>query len=203
MRKIVLLFCIFLIYALFVKFCPFVTQTDITVIKFLQEKFNDIPSFIPVLMDSKLYAALITLSVISGIVFFFRKYLLIDMVLFASSPLVAYLLNIVIKNVVQRPRPPIELQMAVQPSTYSFVSSHTLVTTTLFGLFAFYINEYCQNKILKYSGIFLCILWILFMGLSRILLGVHNPTDVFGGYFLGIILIFGYVKLINLIGGKC
>ena len=203
MRKIALIFCIFLIYALIVNFCNPVTQADITVIKFLQSQFNDIPSFIPVLMDSKLYAVLIAISVISGVVFFFRKYLLIDMVLFTSSPLIAYLLNIVIKNIVQRPRPPIELQLYVQPSTYSFVSSHTLVTTTLFGLSAFYLNKYCSNKILKFLGVFLCILWIIFIGVSRIILGVHNPTDVIGGYFLGIILVSVYVKLIKLIGGKC
>jgi len=203
MKKIVILILLFIIYTILVCFFPQVTNFDTEIIICLQSKFRNIPSFIPVLMDCKVYSALIALPVIAGFIFFFRRYLLIDIILFCSSPLAAYLLNIFIKNIVRRPRPPLELQIVVQPSTFSFVSSHTLITTVLWGLVIFYTNKYCKNIILKIFTVIFSMLWILSVGLSRIWLGVHNPTDVFGGYFLGIILVYTYIKLINMIGGKC
>lgn len=194
---------LFIIYAILINNITAVTQFDINIITFLQQKLSNIPLFIPTLADSILYSIFIAVPIISNLIFFFRKYLLIDIVLYSSSPLVAYIFNIIIKNIVQRPRPPIEMQLVIQPSTYSFVSSHTLITTTLWGLTIYYLNKYCRNKILKYSGIILGIFWMMFVGISRIWLGVHNPTDIIGGYFLGLILVYIYIKLIKLIGGKC
>lgn len=203
MKKSIVFIALFIAYAIIVNTYPVVTQWDMSVIEIIQRKFNDIPQWIPVLMDGKLYASAIVLPLLIGIVFFFRETLIIDIILFSSSPVVAYVLNIIIKNIVQRPRPPVELQFAVQPSTYSFVSSHTLVTTTLWGLVIFYLNKYCKNQFLKYTGIILAIIWIVFAGVSRIILGVHNPTDVFGGYLLAFIVLYIYISMIKIIGGKC
>lgn len=203
MKKIIFLIALFIVYSMTVNLCPAVAQADINIIKSMQSVFHNIPSFVLLLPDCELYAALIILPLIIGGIYFFRNYLLIDIVLFSSSPLAAYLLNIIVKNTVRRPRPLDELQLFVHPSTYSFVSTHTFVTTTLWGLVIFYVSEYCRNKLLKISVIIFSVLWIIFVGFSRILSGVHNPTDVLGGYLLGVILVYIYVKLIRLIGGKC
>lgn len=203
MKKNILLILIFCIYALIICFSPAVTDTDIKIIADLQSRFHDLPAVIPLIMDSKLYALLIVLPLISGFMYFFERYLLIDLVLFTSSPLVAYIINIIIKNIIQRPRPPFELQLIIHPSSFSFVSSHTFVSTTLWGLAIFYINLYCRNRGLKVFMISLIVLWLISLGLSRILLGVHYPSDVIGGYFSGILLVYFYTRLIKIIGGKC
>ena len=203
MKKSIVFISVFIIYAIIVNTYPVVTQWDMSVIELLQEKLKTLPVWIPVLMDSKLYAACIVLPILVALVFFFRQCLIIDIILFCSSPLVAYIINILVKNIVQRPRPPIDLQIAVQPATYSFVSSHTFVTTTLWGLTIYYLNLYCKNKILKYAGISFGVLWIFFVGFSRMWLGVHNPTDIFGGYLLASIVIYIYIQMIKIIGGKC
>ena len=202
-KYIIALIILFIVYAIIVNTCPAVTHWDRSVIVVLQKYLKDVPLWIPSLMDTELYASLIVIPIIVGGVYFFRKYLLIDLVLFASAPLVAYIFNHIFKMIIQRPRPPLELQIAVQPGNYSFVSSHTFITCSLWGLVIYYLIKYCHNKLLKYSGISIGILWMAFVGFSRVWLGVHNPTDVIGGYLLAIILVLIYIRLIKLIGGKC
>ena len=202
-KYIITLIILFIIYAVVVNTCPVITQWDRSVIAAVQNYLKDLPLWIPSLMDTEIYASLIIIPILIGSVYFLRKYLLIDMVLFASAPLVAYIFNHIFKHIIQRPRPPLELQIAVQPGNYSFVSSHTFITCSLWGLVIYYLIKYCKNKLLKYLGITLGILWMAFVGFSRVWLGVHNPTDVLGGYFLAVILLLTYISLIKLIGGKC
>ena len=94
-------------------------------------------------------------------------------------------------------RPPFEMQLAIHPHSFSYVSSHSLVTICLWGMVIYFIHKYCKNKIWLFVGIILSIIWILFVGISRIWLGVHNPTDVIGAYLLGVFLLSIYTKLFS------
>ncbi len=203
MKKIIFLIILFIIYTIIVNTCPIVTQWDSSVVLAVQHMLKDVPVTIPDIAGTWLYTLGIYVPIIIGIVYFFRKYLLIDIVLFSSAPAIAYIFNKILKNIVQRPRPPIEMQLIVHKPTFSFVSNHTVITSTLWGLVIYYLIKYCKNKALKVCGIIFAGSWIIFEGFSRIWLGVHNPTDVIGGYFLALIFILVYIKLIRLIGGKC
>lgn len=153
-------------------------------------------------MYIRVHNTCIVVPLIIGFIFFLKELLIIDLILFSSALLVAYILNSIIKIIIQRPRPPFELQIAVHPNNFSFVSSHTFISCSLWGLVIFYLIKYCSNKYIKYSGICFSVLWMFFVGFSRVWLGVHNPTDVMGGYFLAIILLIIYIKTIKIIGGK-
>lgn len=203
MKKIIFLIILFIIYTIIVNTCPIVTQWDSSVVLAVQHMLKDVPVTIPDIAGTWLYTLGIYVPIIIGIVYFFSKYLLIDIVLFSSAPAIAYIFNKILKNIVQRPRPPIEMQLIVHKPTFSFVSNHTVITSTLWGLVIYYLIKYCKNKALKVCGIIFAGSWIIFEGFSRIWLGVHNPTDVIGGYFLALIFILVYIKLIRLIGGKC
>ena len=76
-----------------------------------------------------------------------------------------------------------------------YVSSHSLVTICLWGMVIYFINKHCKNQALKIAGILFSILWILFVGVSRVWLGVHHLTDVIGAYLLGLFLLSCYIKL--------
>ena len=202
MKKILfLLILLFIILTVFVCFCPILNQWDKNVIVLVQEKLKDVPTWIPMLLDCKLYSISIIIPILIGIVYFFRQYLFIDVLLFAVSPVVPFLFNHIFKELIQRPRPPYELQM-VHPDSFSYVSSHTLISFCLWGLVIFYLKKYCQNRILKSLGIIFAILWIFAIGLSRIWLGVHYPSDVIGAYIVGSIILILHIKIIKILGGK-
>ncbi|UCG06434.1 MAG: phosphatase PAP2 family protein [Desulfobacterales bacterium] len=67
-------------------------------------------------------------------------------------------------------------------------SGHTQNTVVLWGYLAYRFRQ----------KIFWMITGFLIIGvpLSRIYLGVHFPTDIIGGYLLGILLLFGFIWLV-------
>lgn len=197
MKRIFALFAIFIIYTIIVISCPVIDLWDKGVILHLQKLLKDFPLWLPLLLDCKLYSAMIALPLIIGSVLFFKKKQYKNIVLLCSIPLVTFLLNCVIKPLIHRARPPYELQLAVHPHSFSYVSSHSLVTICLWGVVIYFLFKYCSNKVLKYSGITISVIWILFVGFSRVWLGVHNLTDVIGAYLLGLCLLSIYLKIVG------
>ena len=197
MKKSLLLLAIFIIFSIIVKSCPIINLWDKAFILHLQGVLKNLPLWIPLLPDCKLYSIMIALPLIVGSILFFKKKEYKSIVFLCSIPLVTFLLNCIIKPLVHRPRPPFEMQLAIHPHSFSYVSSHSLVTMCLWGMVIYFISKYCKNKALKVLGIMISILWILFVGVSRVWLGVHNPTDVIGAYLLGVFLLSIYTQLFS------
>lgn len=74
---------------------------------------------------------------------------------------------------------------------YSFPSGHTQTATTVWVS----IIEYFRKNWVTVLGIIM----VLGAGISRLYLGVHWPTDVLGGWILGIIISLIFVKLFDYI----
>lgn len=198
MKKVIILSFLFILLVILINFCPVVSQWDKSFIMFIQEKLAFLPLWLPMLPDCILYTAMIIIPLLGFSVFFIKKKLYWNLLLIYSVPLVTFLINCIIKPIIKRPRPSLDLQITtIHPDSFSFVSSHSLVTICLWGMVIFYLSKYCENKILKNIGIIISIIWILFVGLSRIWIGVHNPTDVLGAYILGLLLIYFYIKIEN------
>ena len=198
--EMMILLLLFTILLLLVNYYPAVTLWDSAFIVFIQSKLNAMPVSIPLLPDCRLYTIMIILPLITGCVYFFRKNLYFNILLLCSTPLTAFILNCIVKNIVKRERPPIELHLGVNPESYGFVSSHSLVTFCLYGIVIFFIRKYSKNKILKNFITVVSVLWILFAGFSRIWIGVHYPTDVLGAYILGSILLLCYINIFYKLG---
>lgn len=106
------------------------------------------------------------------------------------------LLNNGVKFLVNRPRPPFMMDI-VNETTSSYPSGHTMAAVTLYGFILYLIGKSrytSKHKII--SSIFLSVL-ILLVCASRIYLGAHYFSDVFGGILLSSILILVFDLLNN------
>lgn len=93
-------------------------------------------------------------------------------------------LNTLVKLLLQRDRP--SLQHLTEAGGYSFPSGHAMVAMgfygTIFAIWAMYRHDHGRSiSFPLVAGALL----ILLIGLSRIYLGVHYPSDVAGGYIAG------------------
>lgn len=94
-------------------------------------------------------------------------------------------LNKLIKTAVQRPRPD-DVVHLISEGGFSFPSGHSITSMFVFGLLIFLVRSNVRNK--TAANVLTAVLSIpmILIGLSRIYLGVHYPTDVLAGWCLGI-----------------
>lgn len=104
-----------------------------------------------------------------------------------------------IKDIILRPRPPIDMRL-IEASNTSFPSGHSTTSMVTYGLLIYFVYKYVKNKILRNTLIALLSTLILLVGFSRVWVGVHFPTDVIGGFSLGIciICVFAIVNEVKL-----
>lgn len=98
-------------------------------------------------------------------------------------------LNSGVKDIYERVRPD-QIDHLVQQGGYAFPSGHAMGSMIVYGGILFLILRYLKTARRQTSGVkwLLIILFgllILLIGLSRIYLGVHYPSDVIGGFSLG------------------
>lgn len=94
-------------------------------------------------------------------------------------------LNAIIKNIYQRPRPD-QIEHLVEQGGYSFPSGHSMASLILYGSILFLFLKITKNRQLKWLLGFIMTVLIVAVGLSRIYLGVHYPSDVIAGFSLGL-----------------
>ncbi|MEG2785377.1 MAG: phosphatase PAP2 family protein [Anaerovoracaceae bacterium] len=90
----------------------------------------------------------------------------------------------IIKSSFKRARPAVALHI-INQGGYSFPSGHALNSLVVFGFLIYLIRKNVGNKRIAnvLTGILSAL--IVLVGISRIYVGVHFPTDVLGGWFLG------------------
>ncbi|MDE5587445.1 MAG: phosphatase PAP2 family protein [Bacilli bacterium] len=85
----------------------------------------------------------------------------------------------------------------IEETGYSFPTGHSMVSMAYFGLLIYLIYQGNLSKIQKNILIFLFSLLIFAIGVSRIYLGVHYPSDVIGGFFLSMAYLILFTHLVN------
>lgn len=102
----------------------------------------------------------------------------------------------IIKVIVHRSRPPVENFLILQGG-FSFPSGHSCSGLVFYGLFAYLLFHTTVDKTVHKIVGHLFIVLILVIGFSRIYVGVHYPTDVLGGWSLGLAILMVSISVID------
>ncbi|MEG4443108.1 phosphatase PAP2 family protein [Microcoleus sp. AT9_B5] len=93
-------------------------------------------------------------------------------------------LNLLLKKLFARARPQL-WERVVDVRFYSFPSGHAMISMVIYGLLGYFLgSRFPKQRWLIYS---LTVVLVAAIGLSRLYLGVHWPTDVIAGYTAGLV----------------
>lgn len=125
-----------------------------------------------IFMKNKIYAKLMTLNLV-----------------------VITILNLIIKNIISRPRP--TGFRLVDETGYSFPSGHSMVSMAFYGFLIYLVFRFVKSKKLKVTLISLLSLLIFLIGISRIYLGVHYASDVAEGFCISVAYLMLVVNILS------
>ena len=114
-----------------------------------------------------------------------------ELAIVAFASLASLIISAILKEIWKRTRP--DTAQALGLHTYSFPSGHSYGSTVIYGLLAYLAWRHLPAP---WNGIVpsLLVLLILTVGISRVYLGAHYPTDVLGGWLLGVIILLIIIK---------
>lgn len=98
------------------------------------------------------------------------------------------LLNLLLKSIFQRARP--DFLPLVNEPTFSFPSGHSMNSMIFFAAISYFIFYRMNHTRIGKLCIALSVVLIFLIGISRIYLGAHYPTDVVAGYLAGLLWFF-------------
>lgn len=91
-----------------------------------------------------------------------------------------------LRNTFERPRPYGCLATLLGSSCYSFPSGHSTISIYFYGLLLYLIFRFLPISLKKFFWFSLGVsILVILIGISRIFLGVHYPSDILAGFFLG------------------
>ncbi len=106
----------------------------------------------------------------------------------AATCALGTLLQQSLKALVDRPRP--VWPDPVDSAHYAaFPSGHALTATVVCGLLLWLLRRYGAGRALWRTAVTAAVVSVVGVGLTRIWLGVHWPSDVVGGWLLGALLV--------------
>lgn len=164
------------------EFFSFDKAVSSTVRSFSSEKMDAVMLFITELGSSFTLGTLLLVGMI--LLFLKRKDRLASLFFFlvvAGGGLV----NSLLKNLFERERP--NVNRLIEIDGFSFPSGHSMGSMLFYGFLVYLLFRSKQRMQRKIGlGILLSII-ILLIGISRIYLGVHYPSDVLAGFIAGFI----------------
>ena len=161
---------------------PLIHQFDTSTIVWIASHRNAYLNAITVVMS--VLGGLPSTLIISGIGCLIlsksKKYTEIWFVLLSITGSAA--LGWLLKYAIDRPRPD-EVYRMVETYGASFPSAHSIYAAVLGCSVIFIFRTHAQAKLFIMLGCF----WLVCMGLSRVYLAAHYPTDVLAGWGIGLI----------------
>ena len=117
--------------------------------------------------------------------FFYWKKRKREAILFTIMILLGTAANNILKLAMHRPRP--ALAPLIFEHTYSFPSGHSMNSFIFFMTLAYFYYHFTHKKKVSLIAFAVSAVMVFCIGISRIYLGVHYPSDVIGGYLAGLL----------------
>lgn len=105
-----------------------------------------------------------------------------ELILFIAVIAGSNVLFVTLKLFFHRARP--DLHRLAEASNYSFPSGHATMAFALYGSLTYLLWRHMGTRLGRIILISITSLMILTIGISRIYLGVHYPSDIIAGYFI-------------------
>lgn len=158
------------------------TFLDTRVTKFVMEyssqKMTLLMKFITTLGSVEI---LVPIALLTVFILYKQKKRYWDSLLVVTALSGGWLLDELLKSIFHRPRP--EVAMLIKVSGYSFPSGHAMVSVAFYGFLAYLV--WLNRFKFRYLAIIGTVMLVILIGISRIYLGVHYPSDVFAGFVAG------------------
>jgi undecaprenyl-diphosphatase len=112
------------------------------------------------------------------------------------TALIVELLNLLVKMLVHRARPSVDLVHVTNLfKSYSFPSGHVMFYAGFFGFICFLTFTLLKSSWIRNLLLIVFGSHVVLVGLSRIYLGEHWASDVVGAYLLGGLCLIGSIQL--------
>ena len=166
---------------------------DLKILEFLHMDINPllfkIMNFISFIGSPTFLIPTVTISTI----FYIYKKRFYMAKLLVSTSLGSWILNYILKFIFNRTRP-FDFSL-VEQGGLSYPSGHSMVSMSMYLTIAYLLIKY-RNASSKLTYAIATIL-VFFMGISRLYLGVHWPTDIIGGFIMGYLYFKFSIKAIK------
>ncbi|PKB78705.1 MAG: hypothetical protein BZY88_17090 [SAR202 cluster bacterium Io17-Chloro-G9] len=110
--------------------------------------------------------------------------------------LVPIALNVVLKFLVDRPRPDFHI-IGPDASGLSFPSGHSVFAFIMGGVIIYLVEQFVSSIALRRWIQGSVMLLVVAIGASRVYMGVHWPSDVIGGYVFGALALLVMIAMRN------
>lgn len=104
-----------------------------------------------------------------------------------ASAISGYMVSTLLKYIFQRPRPDVVPHLSNIYNSTSFPSGHSMNAAVIYLTLGTIVATAVARKRLKVYVISVAATITFFVGLSRVYLGVHYPTDVLAGWMAGLV----------------
>ncbi|BAY18862.1 phosphoesterase [Nostoc sp. HK-01] len=139
-------------------------------------------------------SVVVLVVVVSLAILWWRRYFQ-EAKIFAIACLGALILNTGLKLLFTKPRPQLWPQL-ISETSFSFPSGHALGSLVLYGFLGYLLaTHYPRFAQFIYS---VTVMAIAAIGISRLYLGVHWPTDVIAGYGVGFLWLTICIAMLKL-----
>jgi undecaprenyl-diphosphatase len=128
--------------------------------------------------------AVLTLITLAAAAYLLLKRRMASTLLLAGAVIGGAIMSNTLKYLIARPRPDFVAEVA-QIHSYSFPSGHSLLSAVVFLTVGALLARLERRTALKVFVLGLAFALTLLVGLTRIYLGVHWPTDVLAGWAAG------------------